>query len=111
MKSDNDYRNTSPRRFRIPFNPAAGIPTEPKVQGTRWLNEDEFVQLYRWLECPDTPSAPAPGRSDHAHIVDKAIFPAQRVVNQVCLCRPSSSPNARPLKRVRQNRWGLERTR
>jgi hypothetical protein len=37
MKSDNDYRNTSPGRFRIPFNPASGIPTEPKVQGTRWL--------------------------------------------------------------------------
>ncbi|MCK1592941.1 site-specific integrase, partial [Bradyrhizobium sp. 169] len=51
MKSDNDYRNTSPRRFRIPFNPASEIPTEPKVQGTRWLDEEEFVQLYRWLEC------------------------------------------------------------
>jgi len=35
MKSENDYRNTSPRRFRIPYNPASGIPTEPKVQGTR----------------------------------------------------------------------------
>lgn len=59
MKSDNDYRNTSPRRFRIPFNPASGIPTEPKVQGTRWLTEEEFVQLYRWLECPDTPVTPS----------------------------------------------------
>jgi integrase len=59
MKSDNDYRNTSPRRFRIPFNPASDIPTEPKVQGTRWLSEDEFVQLYRWLECPDTPVHPS----------------------------------------------------
>ena len=59
MKSDNDYRNTSPRRFGIPFNPASGIPTEPKVQGTRWLTEEEFVQLYRWLECPDTPVTPS----------------------------------------------------
>ncbi|MCK1705214.1 tyrosine-type recombinase/integrase [Bradyrhizobium sp. 146] len=59
MKSDNDYRNTSPRRFRIPFNPASEIPTEPKVQGTRWLDEEEFVQLYRWLECPDTPVHPS----------------------------------------------------
>ena len=59
MKSDNDYRNTSPRRFRISFNPASGIPTEPKVQGTRWLTEEEFVQLYRWLECPDTPVTPS----------------------------------------------------
>lgn len=58
MKSDNDYRNTSPRRFRIPFNPATDIPTEPKVQGTRWLDEDEFVRLYRWLESPDTPIHP-----------------------------------------------------
>lgn len=47
----NDYRNTSPRRFRIPYNPAAGNPTEPKVQ-------EEFVRLYRWLECPDTPIHP-----------------------------------------------------
>lgn len=49
MKSDIDYRNASPHRFRIPFNPASGIPTEPKVQGTRWLSEDEFVLIYLWL--------------------------------------------------------------
>jgi integrase len=59
MKSDNDYRQQSSRRFRLPFNPATGIPTEPKVKGTRWLDEDEFVQLYRWLECPDTPVHPS----------------------------------------------------
>ncbi|UJW73564.1 tyrosine-type recombinase/integrase [Rhizobium sp. SL42] len=59
MKSDNDYRSHSPRRFRIPFNPATGIPTEPKVQGTRWLSEEEFVQLYTWLECPDVPVHPS----------------------------------------------------
>jgi integrase len=59
MKSDNDYRNASPRRFRIPFNPATDIPTEPKIQGTRWLSEGEFVQLYRWLDCPDTPVHPS----------------------------------------------------
>jgi integrase len=29
------------------------IPTEPKVVGSRWLNEGEFVALYRWLEKPD----------------------------------------------------------
>ncbi|HTE77764.1 MAG TPA: site-specific integrase [Xanthobacteraceae bacterium] len=54
MKSEHDYRSTSPRRFKLVNNPAGGIPTEPKVVGTRWLDEDEFVQLYRWLECPDT---------------------------------------------------------
>ncbi|CAM5615230.1 MULTISPECIES: site-specific integrase [Alphaproteobacteria] len=58
MKSEHDYRNTSPRRFRLVYNPAAGIPTEPKVVGSRWLDEDEFVQLWRWLECPDVPVHP-----------------------------------------------------
>jgi integrase len=58
LKSEHDYRRTSPRRFRLAYNPASGIPTEPKVPGTRWLDEDEFVQLYRWLECPDAPVHP-----------------------------------------------------
>ncbi len=58
MKSELDYRNTSPRRFRLAYNPAAGIPTEPKKVGTRWLDEDEFVNLWRWLECPDAPVHP-----------------------------------------------------
>ena len=58
LKSEHDYRSASPRRFRLAYNPAAGIPTEPKVVGTRWLDEDEFVQLYRWLECPDSPVHP-----------------------------------------------------
>lgn len=58
MQSEHDYRSTSPRRFRLVYNPAAGIPTEPKVVGIRWLDEDEFVRLYRWLECPDTPVHP-----------------------------------------------------
>lgn len=58
MKSEHDYRSTAPRRFHLVYNPAAGIPTEPKVPGTRWLDEDEFVKLYRWLECPDAPVHP-----------------------------------------------------
>jgi len=58
MKSEHDYRTTSPRRFQLFNNPAGGIPTEPKVVGTRWLDEDEFVRLYRWLECPDAPVHP-----------------------------------------------------
>ncbi|WP_421699708.1 tyrosine-type recombinase/integrase [Ancylobacter sp.] len=74
MKSDNDYRHASPRRFRIPFNPASGIPTEPKVQGTRWLSEDEFVRLYRWLECPDTPIHPS-----YARAVQLIMLTGQRV--------------------------------
>jgi integrase len=55
IKSEHDYRNASPRRFKLVNNPAAGIPTEPKVVGTRWLDDDEYVTLYRWLECPDAP--------------------------------------------------------
>jgi integrase len=58
LKSEHDYRSTSQRRFRLVYNPAAGIPTEPKKVGTRWLDEDEFVRLYRWLECPDAPVHP-----------------------------------------------------
>lgn len=58
IKSEHDYRNTSPRRFKLVVNPAAGIPTEPKVAGNRWLDEDEFVRLYRWLEYPDAPVHP-----------------------------------------------------
>jgi integrase len=58
IKSEHDYRNASPRRFKLINNPAAGIPTEPKVVGTRWLDDDEFVSLYRWLECPDAPVHP-----------------------------------------------------
>lgn len=59
MKSEHDYRNTSPRRFRILFNPASAIPTEPKVRGTRSLDENEFARLYWWLECPDFPVHPS----------------------------------------------------
>jgi integrase len=58
IKAEHDYRSASPRRFKLATNPAGGIPTEPKVVGTRWLNEDDFVRLYRWLECPDAPVHP-----------------------------------------------------
>ena len=58
MKSEHDYRTSSPRRFKLLYNPAAGIPTESKKVGTRWLDEEEFVRLYRWLECPDAPVHP-----------------------------------------------------
>jgi integrase len=59
LKSEHDYRTTAARRFRLVYNPAASIPTEPKTIGTRWLSEEEFVRLYRWLECPDTPVHPS----------------------------------------------------
>jgi integrase len=58
LKSELDYRNTSKRRFGLVQNPVAGIPSEPYVPGNRWLDEDEFRRLYRWLECPDTPVHP-----------------------------------------------------
>lgn len=65
MKSEHDYRSSKPRRFRLVHNPAAGIPTEPKKVGTRWLDEEEFVRLYRWLECPDAPVHPPYTRAVH----------------------------------------------
>ena len=58
LKSEHDYRSATPRRFRLVTNPAGAIPTEPKVVGTRWLTEAEYVRLYRWLECPDAPVHP-----------------------------------------------------
>jgi integrase len=58
LKCEHDYRSASPRRFKLVHNPAAGIPTEPKVVGVRWLREDEFARLYRWLECPNAPVHP-----------------------------------------------------
>ena len=58
LKSEHDYRSATQRRFRLVYNPAAGIPTEPKKVGTRWLDEEEFLRLYRWLEYPDTPVHP-----------------------------------------------------
>jgi integrase len=50
--------NSAPHFFDVAYNPAAGIPTKPKVPGTRWLDEDEFAQLYKWLEFPDVPVHP-----------------------------------------------------
>jgi integrase len=58
LKSEHDYRSSSSRRFKLAYNPAAGIPTEPKKVGTRWLDEGEFVRLYRWLESPDVAVRP-----------------------------------------------------
>lgn len=58
IKSENDYRHSSVRRFKIINNPAAAIPTEPMVVGTRWLDEAEFARLYKWLENPDAPVHP-----------------------------------------------------
>ena len=80
MKSEHDYRRTPQRRFRLPYNPAAGIPTEPKKVGTRWLDEEEFVRLYRWLECPDTPVHPP-----YTRAVRILMLTGQRVEEIACL--------------------------
>jgi len=53
IRSEMDYRSTSPRRFRIRHNPADAIPVEPRRAGTRWLNEAEWAQLWQWTEQPD----------------------------------------------------------
>jgi len=52
LRSEHDYRSAAPRRFHLKINPAESIPTEPKTVGTRWLTEQEFAALYRWLERP-----------------------------------------------------------
>ncbi|WP_313824023.1 site-specific integrase [Leclercia sp.] len=59
LKSENDYRSTSPRRFNLVSNPAAGIPTEPKKPGERWLREEEWVKMWRWLQNPDVAIHPS----------------------------------------------------
>lgn len=59
MKSEHDYRTTSLRRFNLVSNPAAGIPTEPKVRGERWLAEEEWVKMWRWLQNPDVEIHPS----------------------------------------------------
>jgi integrase len=74
IKSEHDYRHARPRQFRLLQNPAAGIPTEPKVVGNRWLSEEEFVRLYRWLEFPDVPVHPP-----YARAVRVLMLTGQRV--------------------------------
>jgi integrase len=74
LKSEHDYRSRSPRRFRLVHNPAADIPTERKTVGTRWLSEDEFVRLYRWLEHPDSTVHPP-----YARAVRVLMLTGQRV--------------------------------
>ena len=74
LKAEHDYRSATPRRFRLVTNPAGAIPTEPKVVGTRWLTEAEYVRLYRWLECPD-----APGHPPYTRAVRILMLTGQRV--------------------------------
>lgn len=53
LRSETDYRSTSPRRFKLIHNPADSIPVEPRKAGTRWLNEAEWVRVWRWCKQPD----------------------------------------------------------
>src|SRR3546814_20442455 len=86
LKAEHDYRTTTARRFRLSYNPAAGIPTEPKPVGTRWLNADEFVRLYRWLECPDAPVHPP-----YTRAVRILMLTGQRVYRKSVVYRQSVS--------------------
>lgn len=51
IRAQNDYRTASAvqKRFGIVTNPAASIPTEPKVAGERWLDEAELRAFWKWL--------------------------------------------------------------
>jgi hypothetical protein len=61
-----DNRSASAAAFRLVYNPAADIPTEPNV-GIRWLDEEEFLRLYRWFECHDASVHPtSPGLRNDA---------------------------------------------
>lgn len=82
MKSDNDYRNTSPRGFRIPYNPASAIPTEPKVQGTRWLDEEDGATL-SLARMPGYAGSSLLSSRSAAHCADR---PTRRV-NRAPACR------------------------
>lgn len=44
------------------------------MQGTRWLDEDEFVRPYRWLETPDVPV-----HSSYPRAVQLIMLTGQRV--------------------------------
>lgn len=78
LKSELDYRSTSPRRFNIHANPAADIPTEPKTPGQRWLREEEWVRLWRWLENPDVGVHPSYPRA-----IQLLMLTGQRV-EEIC---------------------------
>lgn len=52
LKTEHDYRSLTAKRFNLTSNPAAAIPTEPRVRGQRWLREAEWKTLYEWLDNP-----------------------------------------------------------
>ena len=58
MKSEHDYPYVVSTTIQARIQSRGRRPTEPKKVGTRWLDEEEFVRLYRWLECPDAPVHP-----------------------------------------------------
>jgi integrase len=58
ISSERDYRVSTRSRFHLAANPADGIPTEPIVAGTRWLDKAEFLEVWRWLEEPETTVTP-----------------------------------------------------
>ena len=100
MKSEHDYRSASQRRFSLVYNPAAGIPTEPKKVGTRWLDEEEFVRLYRWLECPDAPVHPP-----YTRAVRILMLTGQRVEEIARLHVDQWDAKERIIRLVKDKKW------
>lgn len=50
IRSVSDYRvSAGPSGYGVKANPAAGIPTEPKRPGQRWLTAEELGSFWRWL--------------------------------------------------------------
>lgn len=82
LRSENDYRADTPKRFGLRFNPAACIPSEPKKRGERWLTGDELRAFWAWLSDADNKAQ----RSNLA-CLQMVILTGQRVT-EIARLRP-----------------------
>ncbi|HEY1035522.1 MAG TPA: site-specific integrase [Pseudoxanthomonas sp.] len=92
IASERDYRVSTSARFHLSANPAEGIPTEPKVAGTRWLDKDEFVKVWRWLDDPGTPITP-----HYLTAIQLLMATGQRVIEITSLRAGQYEPDERLL--------------
>lgn len=52
IRSENDYRLDTPKRFLIKSNPVLSIPSGEKRRGERWLTKEELRQVWAYLSNP-----------------------------------------------------------
>lgn len=74
IKAEHDYRTMSPRRFWLVNNLAGGIPTEPKVVGTRWSTRTNSCSCIGGSNPRTLPCIRHTPRGSHPH----AHWPAGR---------------------------------